>query len=83
MHIGNVRLVFLPGRWLGGRNEVSLMLSAAGYALMRLIRTFPWLLQVAEAEFDEKRARILLLKAADKEEEGRCESLVRCYTLMP
>jgi len=72
------RALGLPARTLARwKNEVSLMQSAAGHALMRLIRTFPWLLQVAEAEFDEKRARILLLKAAGKEEEGRCESLVR------
>ncbi len=70
------RALGLPARTLARwKNEASLRPSAAGHALMRLIRTFPWLLQVAEAGFDENKARILLLKAAGKEEE-RCESLV-------
>ncbi len=71
------RALGLPARTLARwKNEASIMPSAAGHALMRLIRTFPWLLQVAEEGFDEKKARILLLKAAGKQEEGRCESLV-------
>lgn len=71
------RALGLPARALARwKNEASIMPSAAGHALMRLIRTFPWLLQVAEEGFDEKKAHILLLKAAGKQEEGRCESLV-------
>jgi len=71
------RALGLPARTLARwKNEASLMPSAAGHALMRLIWTFPWLLQVAEAGFDEQKAQILLLKAAGKEEEGRCEPLV-------
>lgn len=70
------RALGLPARTLARwKNEASLMPSAAGHALMRLIWTFPWLLQVADAGFDENEARILLLKAAGKEDE-RFESLI-------
>ncbi len=31
-------------------------------ALMRLVQTYPWLLEVAEANFDEKEAKKILIR---------------------
>lgn len=36
--------------------------SAAAIALLRIIRTYPWILQVADARFDERVAKVTLLK---------------------
>jgi len=45
-------------RWKGG------VISAASLSLLRLVRTFPWLLDVADADFDPMVSAGTVLKAA-------------------
>ncbi|MFZ2171935.1 MAG: hypothetical protein WAW61_20125 [Methylococcaceae bacterium] len=45
-------------RWKGGE------LSAATLALLRIIRTFPWILEVADAHFDQSIANYRLVEEA-------------------
>lgn len=41
--------------------------SAAAIALMRIIRTYPWVLAVADMQFDHAAARSILLESAANE----------------
>ncbi len=62
------RALGLPARTLARwKNEQSMSPSASGIALMRIIRTFPWILDVAEFNFDPLAARSVLLLHAAKE----------------
>lgn len=62
------RALGLPARTIARwKNEESMSPSAAGIALMRIIRTFPWILAVADTQFDHVVARGLLLQNAAKE----------------
>jgi uncharacterized protein (DUF2384 family) len=62
------RALGLPTRTLARwKNEKSMSPSASGIALMRIIRTFPWILDVAEFQFDSLAARSMLLAQAAKE----------------
>ena len=47
-------------RWKTGE------LAASSVALLRLVRTFPWLLRVAESNYDERSARSAILAAASE-----------------
>jgi hypothetical protein len=59
------RALGLPARTLARwKNEQTTSPSAAGVALMRIIRTFPWILEVADVQFDKTKARKVLLQAA-------------------
>ena len=51
-------------RW---KNERSMSPSASAIALMRIIRTYPWVLAVADMQFDHEAARKILLQHAAKE----------------
>jgi hypothetical protein len=48
-------------RWKGGE------LSAATLALLRIIRTFPWILEVADSRFDQSVAKYRLVEEASRE----------------
>lgn len=59
------RALGLPARTLARwKNESSMSPSASGSALMRFIRTFPWLLHVADCQFDQEKARTIFLTNA-------------------
>ncbi len=59
------RTLGLPARTLARwKNETSLNPSAAALALMRIIRTFPWILAVADQRYDSKSAQSMVLKQA-------------------
>lgn len=47
-------------RWKGGE------LSAATLALLRIIRTFPWILEVAEARYDQSMAKYRVVEEAGR-----------------
>lgn len=62
------RALGLPARTLARwKNEQSMSPSASGIALMRIIRTFPWILAVADMQFDHEAARNILLQNAANE----------------
>ncbi len=62
------RALGLPARTLARwKNEQSMSPSASGIALMRIIRTYPWILAVADMQFDHEAARNILLQNAAKE----------------
>lgn len=62
------RALGLPARTLARwKNEQSMSPSASGIALMRIIRTFPWILAVADMQFDHEAARNILLQNAASE----------------
>ncbi|MFA5698302.1 MAG: hypothetical protein WC954_01035 [Sphaerochaeta sp.] len=57
------RILGLPARTLARwKNEQSINPSAAAIALMRIIRTYPWILVVADAKFDEEVALNTLIR---------------------
>ena len=59
------RTLGLPARTLARwKNEPSLNPSAAALALMKIIRTFPWILAVAEQRYDQKSAPSMVLQQA-------------------
>ncbi len=60
------RSLELPARTLARwKNEEAISPSAAGIALMRIIRTYPWILAVADRQFDPEVARAILLQQID------------------
>ncbi len=62
------RSLELPARTLARwKNEETISPSAAGIALMRIIRTYPWILAVADRQFDPVIARTILLNQAARE----------------
>ena len=62
------RALGLPARTIARwKNERSISPSAAALALMRIIRTYPWLLAVADMHFDHVAARNIFLQHAAKE----------------
>ncbi len=62
------RALGLPARTIARwKNERSMSPSASAIALMRIIRTFPWLLAVADRRFDDVAAREILLQHAASE----------------
>ena len=62
------RALGLPARTLARwKNESAITPSASGLALMRIIRTFPWMLQVADCKFDQEKARTIFLSHATTE----------------
>ncbi|MDA3835031.1 MAG: hypothetical protein PF495_16720 [Spirochaetales bacterium] len=62
------RALGLPARTLARwKNEQTMSPSASGIALMRIIRTYPWILDVADMQFDHKSARNMLLQNAANE----------------
>ncbi|MBI9095634.1 MAG: hypothetical protein JEY71_12190 [Sphaerochaeta sp.] len=62
------RALGLPARTLARwKNERSMSPSASGIALMRIIRTYPWILAVADMQFDHEAARNILLQNAANE----------------
>ena len=59
------RTLGLPARTLARwKNEPSLKPSAAALALMKIIRTFPWILAVADQRYDKKSAQAMVLQIA-------------------
>ena len=59
------RILSLPARTLARwKNDTSMNPSAAALALMRIIRTFPWILAVADMGFEPSAAREILLAQA-------------------
>lgn len=59
------RTLGLPARTLARwKNESSLKPSAAALALMKIIRTFPWILAVADQRYDKKSAQAMVLEQA-------------------
>ncbi|MDD5275562.1 MAG: hypothetical protein PHR16_05725 [Methylovulum sp.] len=48
--------------------------SASGLALLRIIRTYPWILEVADADYDETVSRSKLLEQAAKDFYQICEA---------
>jgi len=59
------RTLGLPARTLARwKNETSLNPSAAALALMKIIRTFPWILAVADQRYDAKSAQSMVLQQA-------------------
>lgn len=60
------RSLGLPARTLARWKNEDIVPSAAALALMRFIRTFPWLLRVAEKEFDEEQAHEVFLSEKKK-----------------
>nr|WP_321261313.1 hypothetical protein [uncultured Sphaerochaeta sp.] len=61
------RTLGLPARTLARWKNEDIVPSAAALALMRFIRTFPWLLRVAEKEFDQEKAHEVFLSEGQKE----------------
>ena len=62
------RALGLPARTIGRwKNERSMSPSASAIALMRIIRTYPWVLAVADMQFDHEAARKILLQHAANE----------------
>ena len=62
------RSLELPARTLARwKNEETISPSAAGIALMRIIRTYPWILALADRQFDSEAARTFLLQQAASE----------------
>lgn len=62
------RALGLPARTLARwKNQQSMSPSASGIALMRIIRTYPWILDVADMQFDQDAARTSLLENAANE----------------
>ncbi len=62
------RALELPSRTLARwKNEHSISASSAGIALMRIIRSFPWILEVAENHFDQEKAQHIFLTHAMNE----------------
>ncbi|MDD4302892.1 MAG: hypothetical protein PHS03_10470 [Sphaerochaeta sp.] len=61
------RSLGLPARTLARWKNEDIVPSAAALALMRFIRTFPWLLRVAEKEFDQEKAHEVVLSEGEKE----------------
>ena len=61
------RTLGLPARTLARWKNEDIVPSAAALALMRFIRTFPWLLRVAEEEFNEEKAHEVFLSEGQKE----------------
>lgn len=62
------RALGLPARTLARwKNEQSMSPSASGIALMRIIRTYPWILAVADMQFDQNVASNMLLQNAANE----------------
>lgn len=59
------RTLGLPTRTLARwKNEPALKPSAAALALMKIIRTFPWILAVADQRYDQKSAQAMVLQQA-------------------
>lgn len=59
------RTLGLPARTLARwKNEPSLNPTAAALALMKIIRTFPWILAVVEQRYDAKSAQSMVLQQA-------------------
>jgi len=56
------RALSLPARTLARWKEGQL--SASGAALLRLVRTYPWLLEVADEGFDQRHANVMLMQGA-------------------
>lgn len=62
------RALGLPARTLARwKNESTIFPSAAALALMRIVRTFPWMLQVADCQFDKEKTRSIFLSHATTE----------------
>lgn len=58
------RILGLPMRTLARwKNDSTMSPSAAGIALMRIVRTFPWILEVVDARFDREKTKEILSKA--------------------
>ncbi|MDY0287319.1 MAG: hypothetical protein RBR15_00675 [Sphaerochaeta sp.] len=59
------RTLCLPSRTLARwKNDTSLNPSAAGLALMTIIRTFPWILAVGDHRYDAMYAKSMVLEQA-------------------
>lgn len=58
------RVLDLPQRTLAKWKNRSVSPSAAGVTLLKFLRTFPWLLEVAAEDFDQTSARKIFLKTA-------------------
>ena len=59
------RTLGLPTRTLARwKNESSLNPSTAALALIKIIRTFPWILAVADQRYDKKSAQAMVLQQA-------------------
>lgn len=67
------RALELPQRtmsqWKSGRE-----LSAAGMALLRIINTYPWIIEVAEVNYDERFSTGIIIKQAQKTLDKMAES---------
>ncbi|MDA3822348.1 MAG: hypothetical protein PF450_07045, partial [Bacteroidales bacterium] len=62
------RALGLPSRTLARwKKENSISPSSSGIALMRIIRSFPWILDIAENNFDQKKAMSIFLTNAMNE----------------
>ena len=59
------RILGLPPRTLARwKNVLSINPSAAAIALLRIIRTYPWILEIAEKHFDPNIVRVRLIENA-------------------
>jgi len=61
------RVLELPQRTLSKWKSGSVAPSAAGTVLLKFLRTFPWLLKVAECDFEKNRAQQIFLMTAFEE----------------
>ncbi len=61
------RVLALPARTIARwKNDQSISPSAAAFTLMKIVRTFPWVLEVAGSKFDEESANKILNKHTAK-----------------
>lgn len=61
------RILELPQRTLSKWKTGSVEPSAAGTVLLKFVRTFPWLLKVAEANFEKAKSQQIFLMTAFQE----------------
>ena len=62
------RIMRLPARTLARwRNDPSIMPSSAALTLLKIVRTFPWLLEVMECSYDREKAKVIHLAHAVEE----------------
>lgn len=62
------RIMRLPARTLARwRNDPSIMPSSAAVTLLKIVRTFPWLLEVMECGYDREKAKAIHLAHAVEE----------------
>ena len=62
------RIMRLPARTLARwKNDPSIMPSSAAMTLLKIVRTFPWLLEVMDCNYDREKAKAIHLEHAVEE----------------